>query len=121
MTIDIKDFFYGTPMELQDYEYAQLSIDLVPEEIIEQYQLRKRAENNKAYFEIRKGIPGLKQASLIANKRLTKLLTNASYVQSKFIPSLWKHKKYDISFTLVVDDLGVKYVGNQPSRAYQIL
>ena len=30
MTINIKDFFYGMPMELPDYAYAQLSMELIP-------------------------------------------------------------------------------------------
>ena len=111
MTTDIKDFFYGTPMEPSDYEHAQLSMDLMPQEIIDQCHLMKLAVNNKVYFVTQKGMPGLKQAGIIANERLAKTLTSAGCVQSKFIPSLWKHCKYDVSFTLVVDDLGVKYVG----------
>lgn len=113
MTIVIKDFFYGTPMEPQDYEQAQLAIDLIPDEIIDQCQLRKIAVNNRICFEMRKGMPRLKQASLIANKHLTNLLACAGYVQSKFTPLLWKHKKNGISFTLVVDDLGVKFAGQK--------
>ena len=52
MTINIKDFFYGTPMELPDYEYAQLSIELIPQEIIDPYHLIKLTVNNKVYFVI---------------------------------------------------------------------
>ena len=34
-TIDIKDFYYGTP--LSDYEYMRLPITIIPDEIIQQY------------------------------------------------------------------------------------
>jgi len=44
-------------------------------------------------FEVRKGIPGLKQTDIIENKRLSKHLVTAGYIQSKFTPSLWKYKK----------------------------
>ncbi len=32
------------------------------------------------------------------------------YKQSKIIPGLWGHDTRDITFTLVVDDFGVKYI-----------
>ena len=35
------------------------------------------------------------------------------YTQSKHTPSLWTHKWRPVSFTLVVDDFGVKYVGEE--------
>ena len=60
MTASIKYFIYGTPMKKADYEYTQLLLDLIPEKIMKQYELRKTAVNNKVYFEIQKGIPELK-------------------------------------------------------------
>ena len=61
-------------------EYAQIPLSLIPEEIIEKCQLRKLAVNGKAYFEVRKGMPGLKQSGVIANERLVNYLTKAGYV-----------------------------------------
>ena len=77
MTIDIKDFYYGMPMD--DYKYGFLLLELVPDEIVQQYNLLKIACNGRVYFEIDKGMPGLKQAGIIAHNRLSKLLTNAGY------------------------------------------
>ena len=37
MTLDIKDFYYGTPMAR--YEYMKLALDFFPDKIIEQYDL----------------------------------------------------------------------------------
>ena len=37
------------------------------------------------------------------------MLGAEGYFQSRFTPGLWLHKTRDISFTLVVDDFGVKY------------
>jgi len=56
--IDIKDFYYGTPMD--DYEYEFLLLELVPDEIVQQYNLLKISCNGRVYFEIRKDMPGLK-------------------------------------------------------------
>ena len=54
---------------------------------------------------------GLPQAGLLANELLEKRLNQNGYYQSKLIPGLWKHQTRPITFTLVVDDFGVKYVG----------
>ena len=35
------------------------------------------------------------------------------YRQSKLVPGLWKQDTWPIQFTLVVDDFGVKYVGEE--------
>ena len=40
-------------------------------------------------------------------------LEKHGYLQSKLTPGFWKHKWRPISFSLVVDDFGVKYVGKQ--------
>ena len=52
---------------------------------------------------------GLPQAGIIANELLEKRLNNKGYFQSKLVPGLWTHHTRPISFTLVVDDFGVKY------------
>ena len=51
MTVDIKDFYYGTPMGI--YEYMALPLALIPDEIISQYKLtllflRNRRRSNNA-------------------------------------------------------------------------
>ena len=38
MTIDIKDYYYGTP--LSTYEYLRVHLKFIPEEIIRQYNLK---------------------------------------------------------------------------------
>ena len=116
LNLDIKDFFCGTPMPKKDYEYAQIHLSLTPEETMQQHELRKIAANDRVYFEVRKGMPGLKQASIIANKRLSEHLSKAGYKQSRFTPSLWKHTKLPISFTLVVDDFGVMHKGRKNAQ-----
>ena len=62
------------------------------------------------YFRIKKAIYGLKQAGLLSNKILAKILNKEGYYQAKHTPGLWTHETRQISFTLVVDDFGVKYV-----------
>ena len=55
----------------------------------------------------------LLQSGLLANKILGKLINKRSYQQRKLVPRLWKHEWQPIQFTLVVDNLCVKYVGEK--------
>jgi hypothetical protein len=52
----------------------------------------------------------LPQAGIIAQDLLTKRLHKAGYQQSKVTPGYWHHEWHPISFTLVVDDFGMKYI-----------
>ncbi len=56
---------------------------------------------------------GLPQAGIITQELLEERLQKAGYTQNKLTPGYWKHKWRPISFTLVVDDFGVKYIGNE--------
>jgi hypothetical protein len=56
---------------------------------------------------------GLPQASIIAQNLLTKRFHKAGYQQSKITPGYWCHDWRPISFTLVVDDFGVKYINKE--------
>jgi hypothetical protein len=53
---------------------------------------------------------GLLQASIIVQDLLTKRLHKAGYQQSKVTPGYWRHEWRPISFILVVDNFGVKYI-----------
>jgi hypothetical protein len=108
MVLDVKNFYYGTPMAR--YEYMKLPIKLIPDEIINQYNLLALVADGFVYMEIRKGMPGLKQAGRIANDRLQRHLKQFGYAPVPRTPSLWKHDSRPVTFSLVVDDFGVKYV-----------
>jgi hypothetical protein len=56
---------------------------------------------------------GLPQAGIIAQELLEERLLKAGYRQSKITPGYWKHDWRPTSFTLVVDDFGVKYIGKE--------
>ena len=112
MTLDIKYFYYGAPMSR--FEYMKLALDFFPDKIIKQYNLRSFfCPNVWIYMEIRKGMPGLKQSGRIANYRLKIHLAQFGYAPVPCTPALWKHATCDITFSLVVDDFGVKYVGKE--------
>ena len=105
-TTDIKDFYLNTP--LFTFEYMRLPINIIPEEIIEQYNLLPLVINGLVYIEIRKGVYGLPQASKTAHDRLDKYLLQYGYTSTPRTPGLWRHSHHLIAFTFVVDDFGIK-------------
>ena len=60
-----------------------------------------------------KGIYGLPHAGIISQKLLKERLEKHGYRQSDETPGFWKHDTRPICFSLIVDDFGVKYVGEE--------
>jgi hypothetical protein len=58
----------------------------------------------------------LKQAGLLANQLLQNRLAPFGYYPTYHTPGLWLHRTLPISFTLVVDDFAVKYMGKQQAE-----
>ena len=58
-------------------------------------------------------MPGLKQAGRIANDCLISHLAKFGYAPIPCTTSSWNKSTLDISFALVVNDFGIKYVGKQ--------
>ena len=94
----------------------KIPIDLIPMEVINEYKLLPLVHDGHIYMEINKGMYGLPQAGLLANKLLAKRLAKHGYTQARHTPGLWTHTWRPITFTLVVDDFGVKYVGEEHAR-----
>ena len=46
---------------------------------------------------------------ILANKLLKQRLSDEGYHDQPHTPGLFRHEEKDIYFTLVVDDLGIKY------------
>jgi len=113
--MDTKNFYLNTPMVR--YEYMHLKLADMQDDIIEHYKFRTVATpDGFVYCKIRKGMYGLPQAGIIAQELLAKRLKEHGYLQSKTTPGLWKHEWHPITFSLVVDDFGVKYVGEEHAQ-----
>ena len=102
---------------MKRFEYMRLKLSDMPEDVIEHYKLRKiSTPDGFIYCEIQKGMYGLPQAGIIAQELLEERLAKHGYHQSKITPGLWTHETRPISFSLVVDDFGVKYVGEEHAQ-----
>jgi hypothetical protein len=106
---DVKDFYLNTPMDPKDWAYMRIPLKVIPQEIIDEYGLMDLVHNGAVYVVVMKGMYGLKQAGRIANDQLTEFLAADGYAPVPITPGLWRHETRDISFTLVVDDFGIKY------------
>ena len=84
-TADIKDFFYAS--FLPDPQYMKMILKIIPQEIIDQYQIQDLQENGWVYMNIVKGMPGLKQAACLANERLVHHLAPYGYAPVQHTPS----------------------------------
>ena len=65
-----------------------MKLDLMPEEYIEQNNLREKAKNGYVYIEIQKGMYGLPQAGILANKLLRKRPPKHGYFELPHAPGL---------------------------------
>eukprot|EP00804_Cyclotella_cryptica_P017724 CCRYP_001164-RA/>CCRYP_001164-RA protein AED:0.37 eAED:0.27 QI:0/0/0/1/0.33/0.25/4/0/1265 len=110
-TFDISNFYLQTPLARP--EYIKIKITDIPQEFINEYNLLHHVHNDWVYFEIHKGIYGLPQSGILAQKLLAECLAKEGYYQCTCTPGLWRHKWRPVMFTLIVDDFGVKYVGDQ--------
>jgi hypothetical protein len=90
-----------------------INLSSLPQETIDKYDLIELAHDGKVYIEIQKGMYGLPQAGILANELLQHNLAKDGYQPTKYTHGLWKHGTCSLSFLLVVDDFGVKYVGRE--------
>ena len=76
--IDIKNMYYGAPMD--KYEYMKVKLSEIPIDVIQHYKLDNLAHTDGyVYMEICKGMLKLKQAGKNANDQLVKHLDKYRY------------------------------------------
>jgi hypothetical protein len=105
LVIDIKNFYLNTP--LGRFEYMVINLSSLPQETID------LSQDGKVYIEIQKGMYRLPQAGILANELLQCNLAEDGYRSIQHTHGLWTHDTRPLSFSLVVDDFGVKYVGSE--------
>jgi hypothetical protein len=98
---------------LERPEYMQLALTVIPQEIIDKYKLMEKERNGKVYIRIDKGMYGLPQSGILANNLLITRLAPDGYRPCTHTHGLWPHDTKTITFTLVIDDFGIKYLGKE--------
>ena len=97
-------------------EYARIKLSVIPQEIIDEYNLLDYEHNGWIYFDIVLGCYGLPQSWLLSNDLLRKRLNKEGYFEASTTPGIWRHKWRPIQFMLIVDDFGMEYVGRKHSE-----
>ena len=73
LVADVKIFYLNN--DLPDTEYMKLHLHIIPQETIAEYAFHKLVEKDGwVYLKIVKGMYGTKQAGIIANMELTKVM-----------------------------------------------
>ena len=113
--IDIKNFYLFTLM--QYYQYIRFLPKMVPQEVWDdpRYDI-PIATGGFIYLEIRRGMYGLTEAGVIAFDQIVRYLAPHGYETSPCTPGLWCHTIRPTTFTLCVDDFGVKYVSKEDAH-----
>ena len=93
-----------------------MPIRTIPDAFIEAHKRQPKVYNGWIYMEIRKGMYGLPQAGILANQLLRKRLKPHGYFEVTNTPGLWKQETRPTTFTLVVDNFGIKFVGDKHAR-----
>ena len=94
---------------LPDSQYVRFEVKLIPQEIIDYYDLHDKIHNDYVYAWVKKVWYGLKEADKIAHDDLVVHLKQHVYYETT-TPGYFRHESRPICFTLVVDDFGIKYV-----------
>ena len=66
VTFDISNFYLQTPLDRPEYVHIKLSD--IPQDFIDEYDLLDSVRDGWAYFEINRGVYGLPQSGILANK-----------------------------------------------------
>ena len=114
MGIDLKDFYFNTPME--KYEYMIIPITMIPQNSMHEYKLNGIVHNGMVLGEIRKGMYGLPQASQLAYNKLVQNFQTGGCTPEEHTHVLLKHKTKAITFCLIVHDFGIKCVHKNGSQ-----
>ena len=106
---NVKYFFLDSTMYI--YQYMRLHCRYITKEIINEYYITDDFFDSKGfiYLKIRKWMYGLKEAAILAYKQLRNHLSKFGYVPMKHTPGLWRHESRPTTFTLAVDNIGIKY------------
>jgi hypothetical protein len=110
-TGDLENLFLVVS-DMQIFQPMQAHRRCVPQEIIDACGLTDKHFDSKGHvhLEICKGMHGLKEASILAHDQLKAHLAPCGHAPVRFFtPGLWNGNAHRTTFTLAVDDFGIRY------------
>ena len=110
-TADMVDFYLGTELDIPGY--MQISADAIGNELLDLYNMNDYIVdiNGKrfVYFKVVKCLYGHPAAGRLSFIKLKEVLEAADFYEPPFVECLFIHKTRNITFALIVDDMGIKY------------
>ena len=91
------------------HEYYKIALNLIPSDVINNYNLTEKKINRFIYARVKRGVYGLVHVGIIAHMALKENLRSFIYEPAPTTPGFWRHNKNEITFTLVVDDFRIRY------------
>ena len=86
----------------------------IPDEIIDNYKMKNKVpEDRYIYIYASENLFMDWNNQELLQKIIARILNKEGYNQAKHTKGIWLHKNKNISFTLVVDNYGVKYIHKQ--------
>lgn len=116
ITADASDFYLGS--KLKRPEWMWIPISHMSEQTIEKHDLRQYVHNKKILFQVNGTIYGHPASGHIAQNDLIEHLKKYDYTSTREVPCLFTHPTSGISFTLVVDDFGIKYTNDDNLKQF---
>ena len=110
-TMDIGDFYLGTPLPPGEQVWANVPASNFSEAILDEFDLRQYIDNGIILLQFLKTIFGLGNAGILSKQRLDKILAARGYVEDELVPCIYRHATLNTTFCLVVDDFAVKHFG----------
>jgi hypothetical protein len=110
-TADMVDFYLGT--DLDKPSYMQIAADTIGDELLDLYNMKDYIVNingkRVVYFKVLKCLYGHPAAGRLSFLKLKEILEKADFYEHPFVDCLFVHKTRNITFALIVDDMGIKY------------
>ena len=95
------------------YKYIKIPIWSLSKQIMDEYKLHDLVRNGYVLCEICCGMYSLPQSGIIAYEQLLQVLSPFLYAPARHTPGLWRHMTLKITFSLCIDNFGIKYIGRQ--------
>ena len=103
---DVKNFYLNKIMA--KHEYYNISINLIPQEIVDKYNLMDKQINGFLCVKVDKRMYELVKAGIIEHTVLKEHIRPLVYDPASITPGFWCHNKNGKIFTLVVNDFGIE-------------
>jgi hypothetical protein len=114
ITADISDFYLGTP--LLRPEYIRIPLRLIPKATMEKHNLHPFVANGTIIFQVDRAMYGFPQSGLLAQEQLVAHLASFGYTMCEHVPCLFRHATNSATFSLVVDDFGIKFTNKEDAE-----